>query len=79
MLKIKDNVDLNKLKELGFRGEDNYYRYNNEEGTIYYVFRKSRKISCTVDKYPNTYKTFDKIFELINEGIVEEFDEEEGE
>lgn len=73
MLKIKEGIDLRTLKKFGFKNEEkyNYYKYNNEKGTIYYVFKGSRTISTTVDEIPSHYLIHDKIYELINAGLIE--------
>lgn len=73
MLKIKDNVNLKRLEKFGFiyDKERKYYRYNNENGSIHYVFENSREISTTVDKYPNNYIIHDKIYEIFEAGLTE--------
>ena len=78
MLKIRDDIDLIELERLGFQYDENnnYFRYNNREGSICYVFVKSRKISSSVDKYANTYWIHDIIFDLIEEGFVERIEKE---
>lgn len=73
MLKIQNSVDLKILKKFGFiYDKDNkFYRYNNENGSIHYVFENSRRISTTVDKYPNNYMIHDKIYELFEANLIE--------
>ena len=81
MLKIKDDVSLVKLKSFGFKNEEKYgfYKYNNSDGTIYYVFKNSRTISTTVDTvFPSHYMMHDKIFDLIQAGLVEKIDQKYG-
>ena len=78
MLKIKDNVDLKKLEKYGFikvrKGMTEFvpevkywYTLNNSEYDCITVF-KDRHIFFGVDCYG---KTYDVIYDLINDGLVE--------
>ena len=79
MLKIKDNVDLKKLEKFGFEyDEDNdywfYYAFTeprDQSEVRYYIDNKDRRISILLDMYVNPYKRLDKIYDLIQAGLVE--------
>lgn len=79
MLKIKDKVDLKELEKFGFEldedmGQYFYYGFTepscNSEIRIY-VEKGSRKISTGFDRCVNPYKIHDKIYDLIQAGLVE--------
>lgn len=82
MLKIKDNVDLKELEKYGFikvrKGMTEFvpkvkywYTLNNSEYDCITVF-KDRYIFFGLDCYG---KTYDVIYDLINDGLVEKVEE----
>lgn len=82
MLKIKDNVDLKELENYGFikvRKEMTdfvpevkyWYTLNNSEYDCITVF-KDRQIYFGLDCYG---KTYDVIYDLIKDGLVEKVDD----
>ena len=82
MLKIKDNVDLKELEKYGFikvrKGMTDFvpevkywYTLNNSEYDCITVF-KDRHIFFGLDCYG---KTYDVIYNLIKDGLVEKVDE----
>lgn len=79
MLKIKDNVDLKELEKFNFEyDEDNdywfYYGFtepNDQSEVRYYIDNKDRRISVGFDMYVNPYRILDKIYDLIQAGLVE--------
>lgn len=79
MLKIKDNVDLKELEKFGFEldedmGQYFYYGFTepwcNSEIRIY-AKQESRKISIGFDSCVNPCGIHDKIYDLIQAGLVE--------
>lgn len=77
MLKIKDNVDLKELEKFGFEeDEDKYFYYGFTEPNCnseirMYIDIKTRVISTGFDMYVSPYKIHDKIYDLIQAGLVE--------
>ena len=79
MLKIKDNVDLKELEKFEFEldndvGQYFYYGFTepdaNSEIRIY-VGVETRIISTGFDPYVSPYRIHDKIYDLIQAGLVE--------
>ena len=77
MLKIKDSVDLKELEKFGFEEEENNYFYYgftrpdcNSEIRMY-VDKKDRTITTGFDMYVAEDKIHDKIYDLIQAGLVE--------
>lgn len=73
MLKIKDNIDLKELEKFGFEIENRYipkhyyYRYNNRFAYLLKInIETKRLILNSLNK-----DTLDKIFDLIQAGLVE--------
>ena len=82
MLKIKNSVNLKELEKFGF--EENEYDYfwygftrpdSNSEICIL-VNMKTRHISTGIDMYADLFKIHDKIYDLIQAGLVEKVEEE---
>ena len=77
MLKIKDNIKLNKLQEFGFDEEEDryfYYEFTNPDCNSelrLYIDKKTREISTGIDMYANPYAIHNKIYDLITAGLVE--------
>ena len=69
MLKIKDNVDLKELENLGFKDIGNFYRMawfiGNEVEDYICIYKKTREISL----YRGGY--IEDLFDLIQAGLVE--------
>ena len=85
MLKIKNSVDLKELEKFNFEyDEDNdywfYYGFtradSNSEIRIYIDIENNRSISTGIDRYADPFKVHDKIYDLIQAGLVEKVDEE---
>lgn len=77
MLKIKDEVDFKELEKFGFEeDEEQYFYYGftepdpNSEIRIY-IEITTRIISTGFDPYVSSYKIHDKIYDLIQAGLVE--------
>ncbi len=81
MLKIKDNVDLEELEKFGFEEDEGQYFYyeftepNSNSELRIYVDIKTRIISTGFDPYVSPYKIHDKIFNLIQAGLVEKIED----
>ena len=79
MLKIKDNIDLKELEKFGFEEyeeEETYFWYGftkpSSNSEIYiHVNIKSRIITTGFDMYVAQDKIHDKIYDLIEAGLVE--------
>ena len=77
MLKIKDNVDLKELEKFGFDDEGNRYFYyeftepNENSELRLYVEKETRELSTGIDMYCSPYRIHDKIYDLIQAGLVE--------
>lgn len=79
MLKIKDNVDLEKF---GFKkGFDGYYEYNESDHRIrIFIDKHNTLLNRTVwlDEWIDSedyYGTLDMLFDLIQAGLVEKVEE----
>lgn len=77
MLKIKDEVDLKELEKFGFEEEEtNYFYYGftrpdcNSEIRMY-VDKKDKTITTGFDMYVHEGRIHDKIYDLIQAGLVE--------
>lgn len=81
MLKIKDNVDLKELEKFGFEligGEWSYYAFTaprDDSEIRLYVDNTTREISTGIDPYVDVYSIHDKIYDLIQAGLVEKVDD----
>lgn len=77
MLKIKDNVDLKKLEKFGFEGDELqwlYYGFTTQHPFSelrIYINKETRLISTEIDAFTSPYKVHDKIYDLIQAGLVE--------
>ena len=84
MLKIKDNVDLKELEKFQFEldndiGQYFYYGFtepNDCSEIRIYVDIDTREISTGFDPYVSPYKIHDKIYDLIQAGLVEKVKED---
>ena len=83
MLKIKDDVDLKELEKFGFEYYEEYDHYfyygftepSDQSEIRIYVENDNRKISTGFDVYVSPYKIHDKIYDLIQAGLVEKVEE----
>ena len=80
MLKIKDNVDLKELEKFGFKVSDNVTDLNKVSCLTYEFLTISQttrdiEISSGYDEVNGDYE-IEKLFDLIQAGLVEKFDGE---
>lgn len=84
MLKIRDNVDLDELEKFGFEYDEDinqyfYYGFTradcNSEIRMY-VDKKDRIITTGFDVYVHEGKIHDKIYDLIQAGLVEKVEKD---
>lgn len=83
MLKIKNNVDLKELEKFGFEYDEdnnNYFYYgftraNCNSEIRMYINKDDRIISTGFDMYVHEEKIHDKIYDLIQAGLVEKVEE----
>lgn len=83
MLKIKDNLDLKELEKFGFEYDEdnNYYFYygftraNCNSEMRMYINKDDRIITTGFDMYVAEDKIHDKIYDLIQAGLVEKVEE----
>lgn len=72
MLKIKDNVDLKELKNLMFLEAEQYYYYPVVDcSTELRVWKSDRTLYISVNNYEDYVEDIDKLFDLIQAGLVE--------
>ena len=77
MLKIKDNIDLKELEKFGFEEEEAQYFYygftepNDQSEIRIYVEKDTKLISTGFDPFVSPYKIHDKLYDLIQSGLVE--------
>lgn len=82
MLKIKESVKLKNLEKYGFKkpkqkSYGNYYEYNNGKGTYLYVFENGKiSISMLNGAMTDHYAALNKIYDLIQAGIIEKVDDD---
>lgn len=73
MLKIRNDFDLEKLKEYGFKtnygsnSSSKFYAYIISERNYISICEKSRDLYIYVF---NSYKIYDKLYDLIKDGVV---------
>lgn len=70
MLKIKDEVDLKELEKFGFNREWNY-KTKLYDGILYCKSFKIHKNRTIQPLNGSNYDRFDKIYDLIQAGLVE--------
>ncbi len=81
MRKIKDNVDLKKLKKYGFeeaKPMDYKYPYFLEINSNEYILVENRRLYYYVEDELYGYadpKVFDVIYDLTRDGLLEEVDD----
>lgn len=81
MLRIKDDVDLKELEKFGFEDElDRFFYYEFTEPNCnselrLYIEKDTRKISTGIDMYCSPYKVHNKIYDLIQAGLVEKVED----
>ena len=82
MLKIKDNVDLKELEKFGFERDDDswgdpYYFYysftrpDTKSEMTYTIYEKNRKIILYADIIANLNVGVNKLYDLIEAGLIE--------
>ena len=72
MLKIKDNVDLKELKNLMFLETEQYYYYPVVDCSVELrVWKSDRTLYISVNDYEDYVEDIDKLFDLIQAGLVE--------
>jgi hypothetical protein len=82
VLKIKDDVDLKELEKFGFKklkSEREYYLFNID-GSEFIEIIDNQIYLYINDEYYNCYtgeKTFDRLYDLIQAGLVEKINKEE--
>ena len=83
MLKIKDSVDLKELEKFGFEYDEDincyfYYgftRANCNSEIRMYIDKKNKTITTGFDMYVHEGKIHDKIYDLIEAGLVEKVED----
>ena len=72
MLKIKDNVDLKELKTLMFLEAEQYYYYPVVDCSVELrVWKTDKTFYISVNDYEDYVEDIDKLFDLIQAGLVE--------
>lgn len=72
MLKIKDNIDLKKLKNLMFLEAEQYYYYPVVDCSVELrVWKSDRTLYISVNDYEDYVEDIDKVFDLIQADLVE--------
>ena len=72
MLKIKDNVDLKELKNFMFLEAEQYYYYPVVDCSVEFrVWKSDRTLYISVNDYEDYVEDIDKIYDLIQAGLVE--------
>lgn len=77
----RERIDLKELEKFGFEEDgDKYFYYgftepNSNSEIRMYVDIKTKEISTGFDVYFNPYKIHDKIYDLIQAGLVEKVEE----
>ena len=72
MLKIKDNVDLKELENLMFLEAEQYYYYPVVDCSVELrVWKSDRTLYISVNDYEDYVEDLDKLFDLIQAGLVE--------
>lgn len=80
MLKIKDDVDLKELEKFGFKklkSVREVYLFNIDGSEFLEIIEREIHLYIN-DEYYNCYtgeKTFDKLYDLIQAGLVEKVDD----
>ena len=72
MLKIKDNIELKELEKFGFLKAEQYYYYPVVDCVMELrVWKTDRVLYISVNDYEDFTEDIDKIFDLIEAGLVE--------
>lgn len=80
MLKIKDSVDLTELTKFGFKREGDelycdFIPYEKNEGEYILISERDRKIDTGYVDFSYIEKMVDKIYDIIQAGLVEKVEE----
>ena len=72
MMKVKDDVDLKELKNLMFLEAEQYYYYPVVDCSVELrVWKSDRTLYISVNDYEDYVEDIDKLFDLIQAGLVE--------
>lgn len=72
MLKVKDNIDLKELEKFGFLEAEQYYYYPAVDCVMELrVWKTDKTFYISVNDYEDIIEEIDKLFDLIQAGLVE--------